>query len=169
MQISEHDRELIRELNRKLNEHAESFYRESNATVIAVYRAIVDHKIADENTLKTAQDCLNEWNQSPRKYPHFYHFTNMKDIMDETGDEKMNLWNRWTSGSSTKILIQMALTMSEKEQLWIKMIGDTASHLSDSMKTLLQSSLLECVNETDKHSYLICCDLNKILIKYIRE
>lgn len=124
--------------------------------MIAVYKAIVDHKIT-ENTLKSAQDCLNEWKQSPRKFPNIIHFRKMVDIMDSVGDEQISLWNRWTLCSCTKIVIKISRTMAEKERLWITMIRDTANQLSDSMNTF-KSSLFECMHaDADDFSCFHLC------------
>lgn len=157
VQISEHDKEMIREFKRTLYRELDSYYQETNATVIAVYKAIVDHNIADENTLKSAQDCLNEWNQSPRKYPPFSQFKNVFRNWDISGGvETRNLWNRWTSGSFAEILNKLEKTIDEKIELWDKITRDTANKLSESMPTLPSRFLVECVNgETDHFTFSV--------------
>lgn len=167
IQIPEHDKELIRELKRNFSREVELFFQEANATVIAVYRAIVDLKIADENTLKTAQDCLNEWNQSPRKYPNFSHYENMSDIWDiPRFEEKRSVWNRWTSGCYGESFTKMKKFMDEKDQLLNKIIQDTAIQLSQSTKRLQSNNLYTCFFDSRKAK---CFDLFQALMKYIQE
>lgn len=136
--ISEQDQELIRKFTEHFQNEKVSYLQDTNATVIAVYKSIVDHKIADETILKMAQDCLNEWNHSPRKFPSYSHFENMESIYYSTTPElteKRNAWNRWTSGSFDEIFIKLDQASDQNEESVIKMMHNTVRQLSDSAKS----------------------------------
>lgn len=47
----------------------EPILQETNATVIAVYKSILQHNIAPEIVLEQARDYLNEWENATDKYP----------------------------------------------------------------------------------------------------
>lgn len=100
-----------------------------------MYKSIVDHKIADESTLKKAQDCLNEWNQSPRKFPSFSHFEDMEFIYYASTPElkeKKNAWNRWTSSSFDEIFSKMDEKSDQRQTSVIEMLHEAVGQLSAS-------------------------------------
>lgn len=159
VKIPKQDKELICKLQINFDKLEKAYYLKSNATVIAVYKSIVEHKSADENTLQNAQDYLMKWNHT---FPNLSYFNNMVNIWDD--DRERKSWNYWTSGSFDDIFTNTWQFIQQLHTFGLNMLRNTVSQLSDATRTL-HSGLIEAVNDecTDiKH----CLQLYEILIKY---
>lgn len=159
VQIPKQDKELICKLQINFDKLEKAYYLKSNATVIAVYKSIVEHNSADKNTLQNAQAYLKKCNYMSRNLSYF---NNMVDIWDD--DRERKRWNYWTSGSFDDIFTNTWQFIQQLHTFGFNMLRNTVSQLSDVTRRL-QSSLIEAVNDecTDiKH----CLQLYEILIKY---
>lgn len=157
--IPKKDKELICNLQQNFDKLENAYYLKSNATVIAVYKSIVEHKIADEYTIQNAQTYLKNWNHI---FPNLSHFNNMVDKWDD--DRERKRWNYWTSGSFDDIFTNTWQFIQQLHQLGLNMLRSTVSQLSDTTRKL-HSDLVEAVQDECTH-IKHCLQLYEILIQY---
>lgn len=161
VQIPKKDKELICNLQQNFDKLEKAYYLKSNATVIAVYKSIVEYKIADEYILQSAQAYLKNWNHI---FPNLSYFNNMVDKWDD--DRERKRWNNWTSGSFDDIFTNTWQFIQQLHQLGLNMLRSTVSQLSDTTRKL-HSDLVEAVYDEWTH-IKHCLQLYEILIKYAR-
>lgn len=159
VQIPKKDKELICNLQQNFDKLENAYYLKSNATVIAVYKSLVEHKIADEYILQSAQAYLKNWNHI---FPNLSYFNNMVDKWDD--DRERKRWNYWTSGSFDDIFTNTWQFIQQLHQLGLNMLRSTVSQLSDTTRKL-HSDLVEAVHDECTH-IKHCLQLYEILIKY---
>lgn len=136
---------------------------ECNATVIAMFKSIVDNGIAGENNLKVAQDLLNKWNHDIERFPNIFYIE--ETLRNFLYLEKRNVLNRWTLNSCSELYYRLEQFILRHEGVYVDTVRSAANQLSDSTKTL-HNDLIRTVNG----EYATAADCERlyiILVEYI--
>lgn len=135
----------------------EPILQETNATVIAVYKSILQHNIAPEIVLEQARDYLNEWENATDKYPPISKFLYIAKFHNHYKTVE-NEWNEWTSGAFNEIFANTMRLFQQSDLKFKEHVRIAVSKLSVSTKNLFKNEygegLSQSSDERNQYTYL---------------